>query len=47
MGLPNHAWIGDRLGSEEMTLLYDERERTGKPMTILVQEAVLRAYAKN
>jgi len=47
MGLPNHAWIGDRLGNEEMGLLYDERERTGKPMTVLVQEAVLKAYRKN
>ena len=47
MGLPNHAWIGDRLGTEEMTLLYDERERTGKPMTVLVQEAVLKTYMKN
>jgi len=46
MSLPNHAWIGDRLGTEEMILLYEERERTGKPMTVLVQEAVLKTYNK-
>lgn len=45
MGLPNHGWIGDQLGTEEMGLLYEERKRTGKPMTILVKEAVLKAYS--
>lgn len=42
-----YCWPASALGEEEMRLLYEEKVRTGKPITMLIQEAVIRALRKD
>lgn len=42
-----YVWPSSQIGEYEMRLLYYERERTGKPITILIKEAVSIAYGCN
>lgn len=41
-----YCWPSSKLGEEEMKLLYEEKIRTGKPITWLVREAVVERYGK-
>ena len=38
-----YCWPASALGEEEMRLLYQEKVRTGKPITALIRDAVIRS----
>ena len=38
-----YCWPASALGEEEMRLLYQEKVRTGKPITVLIRDAVIRS----
>ena len=40
MSYPRYAWIGNRISEEDMGSLYRLKQMTGKPITVLVAEAV-------
>lgn len=40
-----YCWPSSKLGEEEMKLLYDEKVRTGKPITWLIREAIVARYS--
>jgi len=41
-----YCWPASALTEEEMRLLYAEKVRTGKPITVLIRDAVLRSVRK-
>ena len=41
-----YCWPASALGEEEMRLLYAEKVRTGKPITWLIRDAVIRSVRK-
>ena len=43
-GKPRYQWPASKLDEDEMMLLVAERERTGKPITKLIREAIHKAY---
>jgi len=36
-----------KLTAKEMELLYEERKKNGKPITVLIREAVLKTYSSS
>ena len=38
-----YCWPASALGEEEMRQLYAEKRRTGKPITVLIRDAVIRS----
>ncbi len=43
----SYPWPASQLTAKEMELLYEERKRNGKPITVLIREAVLKAYSSS
>jgi len=41
-----YCWPASALTEEEMRLLYEEKVRTGKPITVLIRDAVIRSIRK-
>jgi len=42
----DYAWLASQLTDKEMKLLYEERKRNGKPITLLIKEAIKKVYGK-
>ena len=42
-----YCWPASALTEKEMRLLYDERTRTRKAISVLIREAVVERYGKN
>jgi len=42
-----YPWPASQLDSSDMEALYLVRETTGKPMTVLIKEAVRKQYGKD
>jgi len=40
MGYPKYSWIGNQIKKEDMKKMVQIREKTGKPLTKIVSEAV-------
>ena len=38
-----YCWPASALGEEEMRMLYAKKVRTGKPITVLIRDAVIRS----
>ena len=38
-----YCWPASALSEEEMRMLYAEKVRTGKPITVLIRDAVIRS----
>jgi predicted DNA-binding protein len=45
--MKKYNWIGNQVQKDDMTKLYHLSKKTGKPITILVKEAVQEYLAKN
>ena len=43
----DYSWPASQLTDKEMELLYEERKRNGKPITVLIREAVLKTYSSS
>ena len=43
----SYQWPASKLTAKEMKLLYEERKRNGKPITVLIREAVLKTYSSS
>ncbi len=43
----SYPWPASQLTAKEMKLLYEERKRNGKPITVLIREAVLKTYSSS
>jgi len=43
-GMARYGWPASMLGKDEMKRLYEASKKTGKPITILVKEAVREVY---
>ena len=43
----DYSWPASKLTAKEMELLYEERKRNGKPITVLIREAVLKTYSSS
>ena len=41
----DYPWPASQLTDKVMELLYEERKRNGKPITVLIREAVLKTYS--
>ena len=41
----DYSWPASKLTAKEMELLYEEKKRNGKPITVLIREAVLKTYS--
>jgi len=41
-----YCWPASALGEEEMRLLYEEKVRTKKAISVLIREAVVERYGK-
>jgi len=41
----DYPWPASQLTDKVMELLYEERKRNGKPITVLIKEAVLKTYS--
>ena len=37
---PKYSWIGNRITDDQMSKMVSMREQTGKPLTIIVREAL-------
>jgi len=44
---PKYPWPASQLDEKDMEKLYSVRETTGKPMTVLIKEAVRKQYGKD
>ena len=42
----DYAWPASQLTAKEMELLFEERKQNGKPITLLIKEAIRKQYAK-
>ncbi len=42
--MPKYRWPASKLGKDEMKKLFEASQMTGKPITILVREAVREVY---
>ena len=42
--MPKYRWPASLLGKDEMKRLYEASKRTGKPITLLIREAVREVY---
>lgn len=45
MGNKKYAWVGNQIADSDMSKLYKEKEKTSKPITEMVAEAV-KEYVK-
>lgn len=44
---PKYTWVGNRISAEDMTRLYLLKQKTKKPITLLVADAVKAYIAKH
>jgi len=42
--IKRYPWPASKIGKDEMRRLFEAKRRTGKPITVLVREAVRRVY---
>ena len=42
--MPKYRWPASKLGKDEMRSLYEASRETGKPITLLIREAVREVY---
>ena len=43
-GMARYGWPASKLGKDEMRSLYEASRETGKPITLLIREAVREVY---